>query len=250
MTRALIAVTGVDYWTLADRSRHPSGYWPEELSTPHQIFADAGITITVATPGGAVPTADPAGFNPEYHGGRPEQAQRVKDHLASIAELRSPEILEDVDVADFDFVFVPGGWGPMEDLAVSDSFGSLLRQFADADKPVAAVCHGPAALLPAHDDEGEWLFKGRRVTGFSNAEEYAVGFAPKARWLVEDRLRAAGGLYSSAPGEWAEFVVVDGNLYTGQNPASAAALAERLVRDTAQNTSIVRTLTPSTASRF
>ncbi|MBN9747838.1 type 1 glutamine amidotransferase domain-containing protein [Amycolatopsis sp. A1MSW2902] len=233
MTRALFAVTGVDYWTLADGTRNPSGYWPEEVSTPYQVFADAGIEIAVATPGGVPPAADPAGFNPVYHGDSAEAAQRMKDHLESIAALRSPEALENVDVADFDFVFVPGGWGPMEDLAVSASFGGLLREFTEADKPVAAVCHGPAALLPARDDQGEWLFAGRQVTGFSNVEEYAVGFAPQAKWLLEDRLKAEGGLYSSAPEGWAEFVVVDGNLYTGQNPQSAAGLAARLVRDLA-----------------
>ncbi|NKQ57693.1 type 1 glutamine amidotransferase domain-containing protein [Amycolatopsis sp. K13G38] len=231
MTRALIAVTGVDYWTLADGTRRPSGYWPEELSTPCQVFTDAGFDITVATPGGVEPTADPAGFNPEYHGGSAGEAQRMKEHLESIPALRAPKILEEVDVADYDFVFVPGGWGPMEDLAVSESFGRLVRRFTDAGKPVAAVCHGPAALLPARDDEGEWLFAGRQVTGFSNVEEYAVGFAPHAKWLLEDRLKEEGGLYGAAPEGWAEFVVADGNLYTGQNPASAARLAERLVLD-------------------
>ncbi|MFD7075144.1 type 1 glutamine amidotransferase domain-containing protein [Nocardioides sp. NPDC059952] len=234
MTRVLIAATGVDYWTLADGTRHPSGYWPEELSTPYQVFADAGLEITLATLGGVVPTADPAGFDPVYHGDSEEEALRVRLHLESIIERHPPIALEVVDVDDFDLVFVPGGWGPMEDLAESVPFGALLRRFADAGKPIAAVCHGPAALLPARDDDGGWLFSGREVTGFSNVEEYAVGTAPLAKWLVEDRLKAEGGLYSSAPEGWAEFVVVDGNLYTGQNPASARALAERLVLDTAR----------------
>lgn len=233
MTRVLIAVTGVDHWTLADGTQTPAGYWPEELSTPHRVFADAGVDITVATPGGVSPTATEAGFAPELFGGDASVPQGIREHLASIAALDAPEKLEDADAADHDLVFVPGGWGPMEDLAVSASFGELLRRFTAAGKPVAAVCHGPAALLPARDDEGGWLFAGRRVTGFSNAEEHAVGTAPLARWLLEDRLRAEGGHYSAAPGDWAEYVVVDGNLYTGQNPASSRALAERLVADTA-----------------
>jgi putative intracellular protease/amidase len=224
MTRALIAVTGVDHWTLADGSKHPTGYWPEELSTPHRVFTDAGVDITIATPGGVVPVPDEAGFAPGA-----EEGERIRAHLESIDALRSPEVLEDVDVDSYDLVFVPGGWGPMEDLAVSESFGALVRRFTEAGKPVAAVCHGPAALLPARDDDGGWLFAGRGVTGFSNAEEHQVGFAPHAKWLLEDRLRSEGGLYSSAPGEWAEFVVVDGNLYTGQNPASSGSLARRLV---------------------
>ncbi|GAA2866206.1 type 1 glutamine amidotransferase domain-containing protein [Pseudonocardia halophobica] len=233
MTRVLIAVTGVDHWTLADGSQSPAGYWPEELSTPHRVFADAGLDITIATPGGVAPTATEAGFAPEMHGGDAAAGQRIREHLASIEALNAPEVLEDVDVAAHDFVFVPGGWGPMEDLAVSQSFGELLRRFTDAGKPVAAVCHGPAALLPARDDQGGWLFAGRELTGFSNAEEHAVGTAPLAKWLLEDRLRCEGGVYSAAPGDWAEYVVVDGNLYTGQNPASSEALAKRLVADTA-----------------
>ena len=232
MTRALIVVTGADRWTLADGSTRPSGYWPEELSTPYRVFADAGVEITVATPGGVPPTADPAGFDPVHHDGRAEEAERVRAHLDSIDALRAPATLEEVEVDDFDLVFVPGGWGPMEDLAVSAPFGELVRRCTAAGKPVAAVCHGPAALLPARADDGTWLFAGREVTGFSNAEERQVGFAAQAKWLVEDRLRAEGGRYSSAADEWSEHVVADGNLYTGQNPASAAALAHRLVLDT------------------
>lgn len=231
MIRALIVVTGVDHWTLADGSTRPSGYWPEELSGPHQIFAAAGADITVATPGGVPPTADPAGFDPQYHGGSAAQAAGVRAHLDSIAALRAPAVLEDVDVDDFDLLFVPGGWGPMEDLAVSAPFGGLVRRFTDAGKPVAAVCHGPAALLPARADDGSWLFAGRRVTGFSNVEEQQVGYADRAKWLVEDRLRTEGGDYSAATDQWSEYVVVDGNLYTGQNPASAAALVHRLMLD-------------------
>jgi putative intracellular protease/amidase len=231
MTRVLIAVTGVDYWTLADGSQSPAGYWPEELSTPHRVFADAGLDITIATPGGVAPTATEAGFAPELFGGDAAVPQAIREHLASLAALDAPEKLEDADAADYDLVFVPGGWGPMEDLAVSESFGALVRSFTAAGKPVAAVCHGPAALLPARDDDGGWLFAGRRVTGFSNAEEHAVGTAPLAKWLVEDRLRAEGGDYSAAEGEWGDHVVVDGNLYTGQNPASSESLAKRLVAD-------------------
>lgn len=239
MTRVLMAVTSVDYWTLADGTRHPSGYWPEELSTPYEVFDAAGADITVGTLGGVQPTPDPAGFDAVYHGGSQEESLRVRAHLAGIAERHQPVALEDVDVADFDLVFVPGGWGPMEDLAVSSEFGALLSAFTAADKPVAAVCHGPAALLPARDSDGSWLFAGRDVTGFSNAEEEAVGTLPLAKWTVEDRLRGDGGHYSCAPEGWAEYVVVDGNLYTGQNPASARALAERLVREVATAPALV-----------
>ncbi|WP_009760366.1 type 1 glutamine amidotransferase domain-containing protein [Rhodococcus sp. JVH1] len=230
MSSVLIAVTGVDYWTLADGTKHPCGYWPEELATPHRVFDHAGLEITIATPGAVIPTADQAGFSPEMNGGSAEAGQRIADYLTSIAdELNNPKALEDTDPDAFDFVFVPGGHGPMEDLADSDRFGEIIRSFHDAGKPVAAVCHGPAALLSARTDGGSWLFAGHKMTAFSNVEERQVGFADRAMWLLEDRLVSEGGVYSAAQQPWGECVVVDRNLYTGQNPASSEGLARRLV---------------------
>ena len=199
MTRVLFAVSGSDHWTLKDGTRHPCGFWPEELAVPHEVFSAAGFEITIATPQGATPTADEAGFSAEMNGGREEPGARFRAYLESIKDqLESPARLEEVDAADYDLVFVPGGHGPMEDLAVSAEFGVLVSAFADAGKPVAAVCHGPAALLPAHGDDGRWRFAGRHVTGFTNAEEMQVGFAERAPWLLEDRLRAAGGAMRTA----------------------------------------------------
>ncbi|WP_156296872.1 type 1 glutamine amidotransferase domain-containing protein [Mycobacterium paragordonae] len=232
MASVLIAVTGVDYWTLADGTKHPCGYWPEELATPHRVFTEAGWRITIATPGGVAPTDDKAGYTPEMNGGSAEAGQAIADYIASIGEeLGSVAVLEDVDSADFDLLFVPGGHGPMEDLAASAGFGKLVREFADAGKPVAAVCHGPAALLPAVAVDGTWLFAGRELTGFSNDEEAQVGYADKAAWLLEDRLKAQGGLYTKSAEPWGELVVVDRNLYTGQNPASSEPLAQKLVAE-------------------
>ena len=232
MTRVLFAVSGVDHWTLADGTKHPCGFWPEELAVPHKVFRKAGFDLTIATPGAAVPTADKAGFTAAMNGGSEEPGARFRAYLDSIAgELGAPADLDQADVKDFDLVFVPGGHGPMEDLAVSEAFGALVREFTDASKPVAAVCHGPAALLPAHGGTGEWLFAGRRVTGFSNEEEAQVGFADKAAWCLEDRLVSIGGRFERAGAPWQPHVVVDGNLYTGQNPASSAPLAERLVAE-------------------
>jgi putative intracellular protease/amidase len=230
MTRVLIAVSGSDHWTLADGTRHATGFWPEELAVPHEIFRAAGYDIVVATPGGVRPVPDQAGFTPEMNGGDADAGERYKAYLASIDdELGSPHDLDTVSAEDFDFIFVPGGHGPMEDLAVDRKFGALLRAFDVAGKPVAAVCHGPAALLPAVDDAGNWLFAGRKVTGFANTEETQIGFADKAVWLLENRLAEAGGLYQRSEEAWAPHVVVDGNLHTGQNPASTAPLADELV---------------------
>ena len=194
MTSILIAVTGVDYWTLADGTKHPCGYWPEELAAPHSIFLDAGFGVTIATPGGVTPTDDKAGYTPEMNGGSAEAGQEIADYIASIADqLAKPAVLEDVDHAAFNLVFVPGGHGPMEDLAVSPQFADLLREFFAAGKPISAVCHGPAALLSATSEDGGWLFSGYRLTAFSNVEEDQVGYADKAKWLVEVSLARVMG---------------------------------------------------------
>lgn len=232
MPSVLFALTGSDHWTLVDGTKHASGYWPEEVATPHRIFTDAGFDVTIATPGGVVPVDDKAGYTPEMNGGSAETGQAIADYIHSIAdELNAVKDLDTLDPADFDILFIPGGHGPMEDLAVSTKFGAMTRAFFEAGKPVAAVCHGPAALLAARDDKGDWLFSGYKVTGFSNVEETQIGFADVAKWLLEDRMVSEGGIFSAADEPWAEHLVVDRNLYTGQNPASSEAIASRLVAD-------------------
>lgn len=234
MASVLIAVTGVDYWTFADGTKHPCGYWPEEVATPHRMFTGAGWDITIATPGGVPPTADKAGYSPEMNGGSAEAGQVIADYIASISDqLSSARVLEDQKSATFDLLFLPGGHGPMEDLAISAPLGKLMRDFVDAGKPIAAVCHGPAALLAAVNDDGRWVFDGYKLTGFSNEEESQLGYADKAEWLLEDRLKDRGGMYSKSAEPWGVYVVVDRNLYTGQNPASSEPLARRLVADVA-----------------
>ncbi|WP_067673196.1 type 1 glutamine amidotransferase domain-containing protein [Nocardia miyunensis] len=230
MTRVLMAVSGSDHWTLADGTRHRCGFWPEELAVPHQIFRAAGFDVTIATPGGVRPVPDEAGFTPEMNGGSAEPGERFRTYLAAIdQELDAPVDLDTADVDDYDLIFIPGGHGPMEDLATSQDFGRLVTAFDSAGKTVAAVCHGPAALLPATDTDGQWIFAGRRITGFTNVEETQVGFADKAAWLLEDRLAAAGGKFEQSGEPWTSRVVVDGTLYTGQNPASSGPLAAQLV---------------------
>ncbi|UMP07490.1 type 1 glutamine amidotransferase domain-containing protein [Amycolatopsis sp. EV170708-02-1] len=236
MARVLFAVTGSHSWTLKDGTQHPCGYWPEELAVPHEVFADAGLDLTIATPGAVKPIPDEAGFSAAMNGGSDEPGNRFRAYLDSIdGQLSKPTDLDKVSADDFDLVFVPGGHGPMEDLAVSATFGRLLVDFTEQNKPVAAVCHGPAALLPAVDEDG-WLFRDRRVTGFTNVEEGQVGFDEKARWLLEDRLIAAGGAFKSSAAPWQAHVVVDGNLYTGQNPASSLPLAQTLLASVASTT--------------
>jgi putative intracellular protease/amidase len=228
MAKILFVVTGADHWTLADGTRHPSGFWAEELVAPYRAFTVAGHDIAVATPGGVVPTVDRASLAPEVNGGK-ENADVIATELASIAALQRPLKLEEADLADYDAVFYPGGHGPMEDLAVNPDSGKLLTAALDSGKPLGVVCHGPAALLAAEREDGSWPFTGYRLTGFTNAEETQAGLADKAKWLLQSRLVELGADFQEGE-PWAPKVVVDRNLVTGQNPASSAPLAAEILK--------------------
>jgi putative intracellular protease/amidase len=228
MSKILFVLTGTDHWTLADGTRHPTGFWAEEAVAPYEAFKAAGHEIVVATPGGVVPTVDRASLAPEFNGGQ-DGADRVAAALASLTELQQPVKLEEVRLDDYDAVFYPGGHGPMEDLAVDAVSGRLLIESLDSGKPLGVVCHGPASMLAAVRADGGNAFAGYRVAAFTNTEETQSGFAGKAKWLLETRLVEAG--VDVQVGEpWAPHVVVDRNLVTGQNPASAAPLATELLK--------------------
>ncbi|MFI2436005.1 type 1 glutamine amidotransferase domain-containing protein [Streptomyces sp. NPDC018693] len=228
MSKILFVMTGVDFWTLNDGTKHPTGFWAEEAVTPYRAFKDAGHEVVVATPGGVVPTVDRGSLAAEVNGG-PEGAERIERELAAMTELRQPLRLEDVDLADYAAVFYPGGHGPMEDLATDAVSGRLLVDALASGMPLGVVCHGPAALLAAVREDGSHAFAGYRVAAFTNAEEIQGGLAAKAKWLLEDRLTEAG--VEVRPAEaWAPHVVVDRTLVTGQNPASSAPLAAELLK--------------------
>ncbi|WP_433709885.1 type 1 glutamine amidotransferase domain-containing protein [Nocardia sp. CA-084685] len=227
MSKVLFVMTGVDHWTLADGTKHPTGYWAEEVVAPYKAIKAAGHQIVVATPGGVVPTVDQGSLAPEVNGGADGAAQIART-LADAAELRSPIRLEDVDSADYDAVYYPGGHGPMEDLSVNTDSGALLNAALASGKPLGVVCHAPAALLATALD-GDSPFVGYRVTGFTNAEETQAGLADKAKWLLQDRLVELGVDFREGE-PWAPHIEVDRNLYTGQNPASSAPLAAEIVK--------------------
>ncbi|MET9420095.1 type 1 glutamine amidotransferase domain-containing protein [Streptomyces sp. NPDC006540] len=228
MTAVLFVVTGSDHWTLADGTLHPTGYWAEELATPHRLLREAGFDVTVATPGGVAPTVDAVSLAAESTGGK-EQADAIAAYLASVrADLENPVKLEEVDLDAYAAVLYPGGHGPMEDLAVDAASGRLLTAALDSGKPLAVLCHAPAALLAARREDGGWPFAGYRMTGFTNAEESMAGFADKATWLLQDRLVELGAdFHGAAP--FTAHVVADRNLYTGQNPASSEQLARNII---------------------
>ena len=228
MSKILFVVTGARHWTLSDGTKHPTGFWAEELVAPYRAFTAAGHDVVVATPGGVVPVVDQASLAADANGGQ-EQADAVKAQLADIAQLQSPLRLEDVDLADYAAVFYPGGHGPMEDLSVNADSARLLTATLASGKPLGVVCHAPAALLATEGEGGSSPFAGYRLTGFTNAEEKQAGLADKAPWLLQDRLVALGAEFQEGE-PWAPNVVVDRNLFTGQNPASSGPLAEDITR--------------------
>ena len=228
MSSILFVVTGADHWTLKDGTEHPTGFWAEELVAPYGVFTGAGHQVTFATPGGVVPVVDQGSLAAEVNGGQ-ENADRIKQQLDEITDLKDPRKLEDVRLDDYAAVFYPGGHGPMEDLSVNADSAKLLSETLASGKPLGIVCHAPAALLATVGEDGTSPFSGYRATGFTNAEETQAGLADKAPWLLQDRLVELGIDFAEAD-PWSVNVVVDRDLYTGQNPASSGPLAETLVK--------------------
>ena len=234
MPSILIALTGAKIWTLNDGTEHPTGFWVEEFAVPHKIFTEAGVDITIATPNGTVPVGDELSLALAMNGDDQAKVDELRAYLNASSDALSKVVpLETVDPSKFDAVFVPGGHGPMEDLSVNKAIGEIYKTLlADDSKVVASVCHGPASFFPAVGDDGKWIFAGRTVTAFLDEEETQAGFAPKAPWLLETRLRENGVNFDAGPA-WGAHVVVDGNLVTGQNPASAEAAAHAVLEQIA-----------------
>jgi putative intracellular protease/amidase len=227
MAKLLFVMTGTAYWTLKDGTRHATGYWAEEFAAPYKALTEAGHEIVVATPRGVVPTVDMMSLRPEMAGSA-QIALDLEAIIRSAEVLRRPIELADARLEDYDAVYLPGGHGPMEDLCLDADAGRLLTAALASGKPLAIVCHAPAAML-ATRIHGKSPFVGYRVTAFTNEEEEAVGLAQRARWTVESELIEMGVDFTK--GEmWKPYMVVDRNLFTGQNPASASVLAERLLK--------------------
>lgn len=203
-----------------------TGFWLEEFAAPYYALKGAGAEITLASPRGGQPPIDPKSELPEY---QTHLTKRFHTDGTAQAELAHTKQLVYLTASDFDAVFYVGGHGPMWDMPDSDVSIALIEAFVEADKPVAAVCHAPAALLNVRGKDGEYLVKGKRVTGFSNAEEAAVGLSEVVPFLLEDELRERSAIYSKED-NWTPYVQVDGKLITGQNPASSGPAAEELLR--------------------
>lgn len=206
-----------------------TGFWLEELAAPFYTFKDAGAHITLASPKGGNPPLDPKSNEPDF---QTEQTHRFEADPDAMAQLAATVRLDSISQSDFDAVFYPGGHGPLWDLAEDKDSITLIEAFLAANKHVALVCHAPGVLRHVKTPEGKPLVEGKKVTGFTNTEEEAVGLTDVVPFLVEDELIAKGGIYSKGA-DWSSYVVTDGLLITGQNPTSSAATAEQLIRQLA-----------------
>jgi putative intracellular protease/amidase len=202
-----------------------TGFWLEELAAPYYVFKQAGYEITLASPKGGQPPLDPKSSEPDF---QTDATRRFEADAEANKALANTVRLADVSADDFDTVFYPGGHGPLWDLVESKDSSDLIESFVAANKPVALVCHAPGVLRHVKTTQGRPLVEGKKVTGFTNTEEAAVGLTEVVPFLVEDELKANGGIYSSGP-DWGSYVVQDGVLITGQNPSSSTAAAQRLI---------------------
>jgi putative intracellular protease/amidase len=203
-----------------------TGFWLEVFAAPYYVFKDAGVEITLASPLGGQPPLDPKSDEPASQA---DAVRRFKDDAAAQAVLAGTHRLADVHAADFDAVFYPGGHGPLWDLAKDTSSIALIETMLAAGKPVAAICHGPCVLRHAKTPDGTPVVQGKAVTGFTNSQERAVGLTEVVPFLVEDMLKDSGARYSKLA-DWQPYVVTNGQLITGQNPASSEPAARALLK--------------------
>jgi putative intracellular protease/amidase len=223
MAKVLMVLTSHD--RLGDTGK-PTGFWLEEFAAPYYVLKDAGVDVTIASPKGGAPPVDPKSDDPKAETSAMKRFRKDPEAQRALANTVK---LSNASAGDYDAVFYPGGHGPLWDLSEDRDSIRLIERLYAAGKPVAAVCHGPAVLRHARAPDGTPLVKGKAVTGFTNSEEAAVGLTNVVPFLVEDTLKANGGKYSKAA-DWADYAVVDGNLITGQNPASSESTARALLK--------------------
>ncbi|MBU0697204.1 MAG: type 1 glutamine amidotransferase domain-containing protein [Bacteroidetes bacterium] len=202
-----------------------TGFWVEEFAAPYYVMADAGVELTIASPKGGQPPIDPKS---EADGAQTDATKRFYADEALKTKLAHSVKLAEVNQADYDAVFYPGGHGPLWDLANDETSIALIENFYKHEKPVAFVCHAPAALVKVKAPNGEPLVKGKEVTGFSNSEEEAVQLTKVVPFLLEDEMKKLGGNYSKGA-DWSSYVKKDGLLITGQNPGSSEEAAKVLL---------------------
>ena len=223
MAHILMVLTSHDQ--LGDTGKK-TGFWLEEFAAPYYVFKDAGAQITLASPHGGQPPLDPKS---DDENAQTDATRRFKADAEAQKQLASTVPLSSVKAGDFDAVFYPGGHGPLWDLAEDPHSIALIEKTFAAGKPLALVCHAPGVLRHTKAPDGSPLVQGKKVTGFTNSEEDAVQLTKIVPFLVEDMLKANGGVYSKGP-DWAPYVLTDGTLVTGQNPASSEQGAHALLK--------------------
>jgi putative intracellular protease/amidase len=226
MNKILMVLTSHDR---LGNTGHKTGFWLEEFATPYYVLKDAGLEVTLASPKGGQPPLDPKSDDPAS---QTEAMRRFKSDREAQAALARTARLSTLSADDYDGVFYPGGHGPLWDLAEDRDSIALIEALYAAGKPVAAVCHGPAAFRRAKAPDGTPLVRGKSVTGFANSEEAAVKLTEVVPFLVEEMLQQNGGKYSKAA-DWQPYAVSDGHLVTGQNPASSEAAAKAFLEQLA-----------------
>lgn len=202
-----------------------TGFWLEEFASPYYVFKDAGAKITLASPKGGQPPLDPKSDEPDF---QTEATKRFQSDSETQQLLANTLKLDKLNPRDFDAIFYPGGHGPLWDLTEDKHSIAFIEAFHNADKPVGLVCHAPGVLKHVNNSEGTPLVRGRRVTGFANSEEEAVQLTKVVPFLVEDMLKSNGGIYAKGT-DWESYMEVDGNLLTGQNPASSEVVAKEII---------------------
>ncbi|WP_354625141.1 type 1 glutamine amidotransferase domain-containing protein [Psychromonas sp. MME2] len=203
-----------------------TGFWVEEFAAPYYLFKDAGVEVTLASPVGGQPPIDPKSELADF---QTESTKRFATDSAAQLQLKETKQLADIDQADYDAVFYPGGHGPLWDLTDNSDSITLIEAFLNANKPVGAVCHATAALLNIKDNAGQYVVKDKIISGFSNSEEDAVQLSDIVPFLLQDELIKRGADYQKGA-DWSPFAVQDGQLITGQNPASSELVAEKLIK--------------------
>lgn len=191
-----------------------TGLWLEEFAVPYEVFKEKGYDIAVTSPHGGTVPVDPNSRSDDW----PDAENLLKD----------TERLDSVDPAEYDAVFLPGGHGTMFDFPDNSTLKSLLADYYESGKVVAAVCHGPAGLTEVKLSEGKPLVSGKKLTSFTNEEESGTGLEDAMPFLLETRLREQGAEFVAGE-KFSDHVERDGNLVTGQNPPSSRSTAEAVI---------------------
>lgn len=202
-----------------------TGYWLEEFASPYYEFVDNGFDVVIVSPKGGKPPVDPKSIQPENQS---ESTKRLQNDLVVKQKLENTLILNEVSAGEYDTLFLPGGHGPMWDLSQDKDLKQIVESFYNNKKIISAVCHGPAGLLQATDNNGNSILKDKRVTGFTNDEEHIVELDKTVPFLLEDKMKELGGNFEKTE-NFKPFIVSDGQIITGQNPASSLLAARRVV---------------------